>query len=309
MSAAEFSAELREFHRRKSFRRITQSLLPVHAYAHLAERYQTMLEAAEQKLRAVRELNLELMLADAKRRAGYAIVLVAAIAVYAIDFILLSAVAEYFARRVYSDPLMVALARLVIPAAILIIEMMIASQRAFAHEWAIEYGVSKTSWVWVIFSLLLLCFLPSMLVATHIVTMPARATQVLETVNILLMVGLVALAVVMHGVVLYGGQLAVEAKAYLYLKLRLRRLNKQIKRLDNKYHQAVTAATRAYILHEQLVQESKWLFPNAGVSTGPFDLTTRQLLQTKLGRELPGLPPSFDTPAQEAHGNMPSTSW
>ena len=110
MSTTDFSAELHEYRRRKLFRQITQSLLPVHSYAHKATRYQAALDAAKQKLQAVREINLELMMADAKRRAGYAIVLVAAIAVYAIDFILLSAVAEYFARRVYSDPFMVGLA-------------------------------------------------------------------------------------------------------------------------------------------------------------------------------------------------------
>lgn len=307
MSATEFSAELREFRRRKLFRQITQSLLPVHAFAHLAAKYHAALEAVKQKLQAMREINLELMLTDAKRRASYTIVLVAAVAVYAIDFILLSAVAEYFARRVYSDSFMVGLARLVIPAAILIIEMMIASQRAFAHEWDAEHGTSKTSWIWVVFSLLLLCFLPSMLVTTHIVTMPARATQTLATVNILLMVGLVALAVVMHGVVLYGGQLAVEAKAYLYLNIRSHKLNRQIKRLDNKYQKAVASVTRAYILHERLVQEYRWLFPDVPMSTGPFDITTRWLLQIRIGRELQGLPQSPDALAQEAHDNVPST--
>jgi hypothetical protein len=307
MSTTEFSAELKEFRRRKLFRQITQSLLPVHAGAHLAARYKAALEAVRQKLQALREINLEIMMADAKRRAGYAIVLVAAIAVYAIDFILLSAVAEYFARRVYSDPLMVWLARMAIPAAILIIEMMIASQRAFAHEWAGEYGSSKTSRIWVVFSLLLLCFLPSMLVATHIVTMPAHATGALETVNILLMIGLAALAVVMHGVVLYGGHLAVEAKAYLYLKLRSGKLNRKIRRLENKHHKAVAAATRAYILHEQLVREYRWLFPNAEMLTGPFDLTTRQFLQAATGRELPGLPRISGAHVQEGRLNTSST--
>lgn len=307
MSATEVSVELREFRRRKLFRQITQTLLPIHTYAHLAARYHAALEGLKQKLRAMREINLELMLTDARRRAGYAIILVSAIAIYVIDFILLSAVADYFARRVYSDPIMVGLARLVIPIAILIIEMMIASQRAFAHEWDAEHGASKTSWIWVVFSLLLLCFLPSMLVATHIVTMPARATQTLETVNILLMVGLVALAVVMHGVVLYGGQLAVEAKACLYLKIHSRRLNKQIRQLDNKHQKAVAEMTRAYILHERLVQEYRWLFPEASMSTGPFDITTWRLLQTRLGRGLPGLPQSPDALAQEAHDDMPST--
>jgi hypothetical protein len=306
MSTAEYTVQLRELRRQKLFRQITQSVLPVHTYAHLAAKYQRALDAAKQQLQMLHEINLELIMADAKRRAGYGIVLVAAIAVYAIDFILLSAVAEYFARRVYSDPFMVGLARLVIPASILVIEMMIASQRAFAHEQAAEYGTARTSRVWVVFSLLLLCFLPSMLVATYIITMPARATQVLETVNILQLVGLAALGVVMHGVVLYGGQMAVEAKAFLYLKIRSWKLSRQIHRLDDKYHQAATSATHAYILHERTVQEYRTLFPNGEMSPGPFDLTTRQLLQAKLGCELPGLPQLSGIIEREAQDNMSS---
>jgi hypothetical protein len=92
MSTKEFSNELRELRRRKLFRQIAQSLLPVHADAHLATRLKAALEAVREELRSLRLINPELMLADAKRRAGYSIVLVAAIAVYAIDFILLSAV-------------------------------------------------------------------------------------------------------------------------------------------------------------------------------------------------------------------------
>lgn len=306
MSTAEYTVQLRELRRQKLFRQITQSVLPVHIYAHLAAKYRRALDAARQQLEMLREINLELIMADAKRRAGYAIVLIAAIAVYAIDFILLSAVAEYFARRVYADLFMVGLARLVIPAAILVIEMMIASQRAFAREQAAEYGTARTSRVWVVFSLLLLCFLPSMLVATHIVTMPARATQVLETVNILQLVGLVALCVVMHGVVLYGGQMAVEAKAFLYLKIRSWKLSRRIERLDDKYHQAATSATHAYILHERTVQEYRALFPNGEMSSGPFDLTTRQLLHARLGCELPGLPQSSGIIEQEVQNNISS---
>ncbi len=299
MSASEFTLQFNELRRQKLFRQITQSVLPIHTYAHLAAQYQRALAAAQQKLQMLREINLELIMADAKRRAGYVIILIAALAVYGVDFILLSAVAEYFARRVYTDPLMVGLARLVIPAAILIIEIMIASQRAFAQEWAVEHGASKTSWIWVGFSLLLLCVLPSMLVATHIVSMPAKMTQNLEIVNMLQMVGLVALAIVMHGVVLYGGQLAVEAKAYLYLTFRSWRLNAQIGRLDGKYEEAAASATRAYILHERTVQEYRAMFPNSEMNPGPFDITTHRLLQTRLGREIPGLPPLSHTTSRE----------
>lgn len=58
--------------------------------------------------------------------------------------------------------------------------------------------------------------------------------------------------------------------------------------------------TRAYILHEQLVQEYRWLFPRSLVAVGPFDLTTRQLLHLKLGRELLGLTQSADAPEEQA---------
>lgn len=306
MSASEFTFQLNELRRQRLFRRITQSVLPVHTYAHLAAKYQRALSAAQQKLQMLREINIELVMADAKRRAGYVIILIAALAVYGIDFILLSAVAEYFARRVYTDQFMVGLARLIIPAAILIIEMMIASQRAFTQEWAVEHGSAKTSWIWVVFSLLLLCVLPSMLVATHIVTMPARMTQSLEVVNALQMVGLVALAIVMHGVVLYGGQLAVEAKAYLYLTYRSWRLNRQVGRLDSKYQKAATDATRAYILHERIVQEYRTLFPNSDISPGPFDIITSRLLQTRLGREIPGLPSLSDTVSRAENRSLES---
>ena len=308
MSASEFTLQFNELRRQKLFRQITQSVLPVHTYAHLAAQYQRALIVAKQRLQMLREINLELIMADAKRRAGYVIVLVAALAVYGVDFILLSAVAEYFARRVYTDPFMVGLARLVIPAAILIIEIMIASQRAFAQEWAVEHGASKTSWIWIVFSFLLLCVLPSMLVATHIVSMPAKMTQNLEIVNVLQMVGLVALAIVMHGVILYGGQLAVEAKAYLYLTYRSWRLNGQIGRLDTKYERAATSATRAYILHERTVQEYRAMFPNSEMNPGPFDNTTYRLLRTRLGREIPGLPPLSDTTSREEHSNLQTNS-
>jgi hypothetical protein len=107
--------------------------------------------------------------------------------------------------------------------------------------------------------------------------------------------------------VLYGGQLAVEAKAYLYLKIRSHKLNRQIKRLDNKYQKAVASATRAYILHERLVQEYRWLFPDVSMLTGPFDITTRRLLQIRIGSELQGLPQSPDALVQEALDDVPST--
>lgn len=308
MSAFDYTAQLHEMRRLGLFRRVTQTLLPVHAHAHLAAKWQAALDAARQELQMLRELNVELILSDAKRRAAYAVILVAALAVYAIDFVLLSAIAEYFARRVYSEPFMVGLARMVVPAAILVIEVMVASQRAFEREWAAEYGRARGSRVWTVFPVLLLLVLPSMLIATHLVTLPARTTRLWEAVTLFQLTGLLALAAVMHGVVLYSGQLAVEAKGYWYLRCRTWRLERRVRRLGDRQFKEASAATKAYILHERAVEEYRSLYPQAEVRPGPFDTITQQLLQTRLGHAFPSLPHAAEPQGREAcEGRAPAT--
>src|SRR5205085_2426367 len=110
LSDYDLSAELREVHRQKASRQIAQSVKPVSAYAHHAAKFLHKSANAERALRFLLKVNIELALAAAKRIAGYILIWIASVAVYFIDFILLGAVAEYFARRIYTDPDMVMLA-------------------------------------------------------------------------------------------------------------------------------------------------------------------------------------------------------
>lgn len=298
MVTIDYAAELRELNRQKLFRRVTQSILRVQSLAHEAQRLRTALSVIVAEMQRVHHLNLDLMLVDAKRKAAYVLIWLAAVACYLLDFVLLSAVAEYFARRVYSDPAMVTLARTVIPAAIIVIEMLVASQRAFAQERDAEFGRSKTSKVWLVFTVLLLIFVPAMLIATHLVTLPENLTPVWATVSLVQLLGLLALAAVAHGAVLYGGPLAVDAKAYLYLKLRWWRLSGREERLNNRTHDATGAVTQAYLLYLSVAQELASQFPPSRVEPARFDLTTQRLLSEAFGGQLPTLEsgaPSYAT--------------
>jgi hypothetical protein len=298
MNNQDYSTALKGIRRQKLFRRATQSILNVQSLAQTAQRLQRKLEVVQCESDQVRELNSELMLTDAKRRAAYMLVWLTIVAAYFLDFVLLSAVAEYFARRVYSDPTMVTLARTVIPAAIITIEMAVACQRAFAREWATEHGRTISSNVWLLFTLLLLLFVPSMLAATHLATVEAK--NVWSPVSLFQLLGLLALAVVVHGTILFGGTLAVEAKAYFYVKLRWWKLDGRRRRLENRVHALTDAATQAYVLYESHLQEYRSQFPGNEIDRAALDITTQTMLESAFGNGIRALAANGDNSCLES---------
>jgi hypothetical protein len=282
-----YEADLRELNRQRLSRRVTQSVLRVPSFAHDAQRLRTALEGVTGELARLYLLNQELLLGDAKRKGAYFLIWLALLACCLLDFTLLSAAAEYFASRVYSDPAMVMLVRIVIPIAVVTIEMLISCQRAFALQQQDEFGEKKHSKIWFIFTLGLLIFLPAMLIATQLVTLPASLTQFWLTVSFVQLVGLIALAVVAHGIVLFGGDLAIEAKAYLYLKFCLWRMRVREKRLSALRHTAILDLTQAYVLYLSLGQELVTQFPNSPFEPAQFDSVTRNVLSETYGGTLP----------------------
>lgn len=292
---SELSTELRDQRRQKSARRVAQSARPVVAHAHHAAKLMRATNEAISTLRLLLQVNFELALSDAKRVAGYVLIWLGVAAAFFLDYVVIGVVGEYFAHLVAYTPGMVTLARIVIPASILTIEMLIATQRSFAYEEALEYGHSRSHRVWVFLGLTLLCASAALVVATHLASLPARLTPALEGILRYQLIGLVALCVVVHALVLFGGRMAMEAKGYLWFKVRELRLNRKAGRLHDNFDAAATAATNGYIEHVRLVREHNMQFLEAQLRPGPFDKLTRQLLQARLDDEdedLVPLPPA-----------------
>jgi hypothetical protein len=177
---------------------------------------------------------------------------------------------------------------MVIPAGIITIEMAVACQGSFAREWVTEHGKTISSRVWPLFTLLLLLFVPSMIAATHFATVQAKSLW--GAVSLLQLLGLLALAVVVHGTILFGGALAVEAKAYLYLRLRSWKLDTRRLRLENKVDALTDAATQAYVLYESYLQEYRSQFPESEIDRASLDITTQTMLENAFGHGIRCLP-------------------
>lgn len=278
----DYSAGLDRYERQNSLRQIAQSAARVCSLSHDADKLRRKATSLVQEVGAFVHLNADLALAPARRVAAYILMWAAPLAVWFVDYVLLGAVLEYFARRIYTDPAMVTVARTIIPAAIVTIEMMIASQRSFVHEQVLESGQSRSRWTWDVFPLLMLIPLPAMVVATHYASVPAIRTPAFETILRLQLIGLVALSVVMHGVVLYGGQLAFEAKAYFFFKLRISRGNRKLKHWQSKFESTITELANAYMRHVRLIDEHNSQF-GAQLILGPFDVVTQELLAEVFG--------------------------
>lgn len=278
----DYSAGLDRYERQNSLRQIAQSAGRVCTLSHDAGKVKRKATALVQEVSAFVHLNAELALAPARRVAAYILMWVAPVAVCFVDYVLLGAVLEYFARRIYSDPAMVSVARTIIPAAIVTIEMMIASQRSFVREHALESGDSRACRTWDVFPLLMLIPLPAMVVATHYASVPATRTPAFEMILRFQLIGLVALSVVMHGVVLYGGQLAFEAKAYFFFKLRILRVNRKLRRWQSHFESRITELANVYMRHVRLIDEHNSQFRSQLIS-GPFDVVTQELLAEVFG--------------------------
>src|SRR2546426_4088079 len=278
----DLSAGLGRVQRQASLDRIAQSAASVCAFAHEAGILRHRAAEIVAEINAVIERDAELLYAPARRVAAYALMCIAPFAVCFVDYILLGSVLEYFALRVYSDPAMVTVTRAIIPPAIVAIEMFIAAQRAYAQEQAVEFGPSRSRWIWHIFPLLMIIPLPTLVVATNIAAAPAARTGVFQTILVMEIVGLVCLSVVMHGVILYGGKLASDARGYLFSKLRLRRTKRTLKRWHSRFEAVIRGLANAFSRHIRLVDDHNQQF-GSHLAQGPFDLISQELLAEIFG--------------------------
>lgn len=278
----DFATGVTRLQRQASLDRIAQSAANVCGLAN--EAYSLRATAAElvAYITALLERDAKLLYASAQRVASFVLMWIAPIAACCIDYVLLGSVLEYFALRVYSDPGMVTVTRAIIPPAIVAIEMFIAAQRAHAQEQAIDAGQSHSHWIWHLFPLLMIIPLPTLVVATNIAAAPATHTGTVQTILTLEIIGLVTLSVVMHGVILYGGALAADARGYLFSKLRLRRANKKLKQLRKRFYSALKEFRNAYARHLRFVDDHNQQF-GTHLLPGPFDRITQEVLAETFG--------------------------
>lgn len=278
----DYSTGFEQLQRQRSHEQIERTAARLGVVAHEAHDIRLRATTRAHELQAYLQRNVELAFATAARVAGYVLLWLAPFAALAVDYVLLGSVLEYFARRVYTDPEMVTVTRIIIPMAIVTVEMIISAQRVYAQEQALESGHSHSHWIWHLFPMLMIVPLPILVVATNIAAAGTARTPTFDTILKLEIVGLVALSVVMHGIILYGGQMAAEARAYFFLQLKLWRGNYSLKRLRQRFKSTIVEMLNVYRRHVRLVNEQNDQH-GLHLQPGPFDLVTQELLAEVFG--------------------------
>ncbi|MEK6288725.1 MAG: hypothetical protein AABO57_23660 [Acidobacteriota bacterium] len=288
------AAQLDETLRQRERERLSQYGTELHAYSHDVSKHQRKLNQTWEDLDFSVKVNAVLAFADARKIAGFVVVLMAALAAYLLDYIMLSSVSEYFASRVYDSESLKAAARVIVPAAIITLEMLISTQCCFANQ-PLPRSRSRVRWGWVFLGLVVGVVVPSMLIAVSLASQPQNADNAAKAVFTWETIGLVGLSLAVHGAILYGGALALEAKAWALVRINQRLLSRRIARLENKLEDAATALTNVFCEYVDALKNY-----NAQVQAAKrlpaisLDAQTRALLAERMGRDFMSRQLSFD---------------
>jgi hypothetical protein len=182
---------------------------------------------------------------------------------------------------------MIPSARAFIPAGIILVEIAIAIQLTSAREESSEYGNSSVGfWSWLAIGILFAAFMPVTVIATHLAANVDNTDPNLAAAFNWQAVGLAMLALVAHVSILFGGNLAHEAKAFLTFKVvqgSLRRQSRSQGAIFERHAQAACISFGAY-MHRLAGHNPN--YPGSRIEPGPFDVVTRSLINERYGYEI-----------------------
>lgn len=202
--------------------------------------------------------------ADTRARSSMTLLLLVLPAIYTVDYLLLAPVTEHLAAMAFRKGAVVSLAKAAIPLAFILIEVYIATQLALACE----EPTGGQRWFelarWSTIGLVMALIMPSLILQTALaqqavktamsaasgVTVVTSGWLGLDPVRAAQTVGMIALAVVAHVGVIFGGRHAASAKAYVAYRLNKSGLERRLRRLratDGSRRTQATARFQAYL--------------------------------------------------------------
>lgn len=265
---------------RQSEQRLERLLLKIHTRAHSAIGYRAEGRETGSALSLFEDAHPEFAQASTHQITKFWLLIAGLPAVYLGDLLLSSPTSEWFARRFLGgDPIIVVLARLVIPLAILLAEIFISIQRY--HAKMDDDEDSQGYRLWNACALLLFFVMPMLTAAAQIASRPAVANDTVTQSFWLRTLAIVALAFVFHGIVLFSGRLLHEAKAYFVFSVKRSRMRHTIRQCEAGFEHEALAMTNTCITYLRQVRDHNQRYLQAGLQPGPFDSVTRDLLRER----------------------------
>ncbi len=238
-----------------------------------------------EKLQQLEAAHPEWVKHDSRSSTKYSFLIAGIVAVYALDVLLFSPTAEILTEKAfYGFPFITWVARLLVPAGIIMIEILLAAQRLSARQDAEIYYTSNTGYnVWLALGIVFALVLPTLVVGTNLV----QASFASESVKAGLrwqLIGLVTLSFVMHCLIIFGGGLH-EAKSFLAHKINRNSVSRKIQFHTREFDTESQSFRRDFDNFYDLLHRHRQTF-NDNYDPGPWDSITRGFTQRVYGYEV-----------------------
>lgn len=230
-------------------------------------------------------------------------------AIFTIDLCLLAGISHFLISLAYvSEKGPPWQAMVVVPAALFGLELVVAAHMAMAERAAESGGPSsrRTLWLWRLFGGVLSIVVPVLGTAALISVFDAAELGITPGIRLLLVIGVITLAAVCHGSVIFGGASALGALAKLLFLPRLAWVDWRIWRSDRAAQAAQDRAHDAMIEYEKQVDDFRRVY--AEVPAHLFiPERDRELIDAVLG-EITVARPAEVAASREASGQLGSVN-
>ena len=239
-------------------------------------------QEADERLELLKTLNrsfLNVSAAQTVEYLGWAALIPAA---YVLDCLLFAPNGRHLAQRSFpGQNTMVSVMSFVVPAVVLALENGIAN---YLIDWREnqQKRVLHTSGVWSA-AVLATVIVPALVAVTQWALLPVNSSNRLAAMFTFQSLALIIIALLTHGLVVFGGRRARDAKAFGFYKFGEFRLRRQSRRLNNDYESHRRAMAQAFTDYRRELDVHNSRYPMAQIAPGPFDRTTAEELNNWFG--------------------------
>jgi len=269
-------------------RQIGNLLRDTQRQAHVSQSFSTKQKEAVLDLEQLEQSHPEFTDLTIERMVLYGVLFVALPIIYLIDLMLFFQTALVLSDYAFTyRSWMVTVFCYLIPALVLGIELGVASQMYAARQPQSGAGTNNLSYgKWFVLGLMLLIVMPTLVISTHPALEFWGQGDHLSKLLTWQLVGFVALVIVTHCFVIFGGDLAHNAKAYALFSGRRLALRQTIRRCEARHQQAAQTAVESFGTYLRMLDEYRRLDSNVPMAAGPFDSVTRNLINQLHGYEV-----------------------
>jgi hypothetical protein len=293
----QFNQSRQEQNEAESRSRLERLLAAMHTGAHSAHSARVARRCADLKRRWLEMKESAFASAPARKIVGYLVLNMVYPAAYIIDVVLLSLVAQDMVRSSSANKkLMAIILCVVLPLAILLCEIAIQEHWADLREKAA--GFSPALLVAGLAAVVVMLIMPAMIASAEYMRQQAviaasggKTSARTAALLSLTVFNKAATSLMVHGLVLLGGLVAREAKAFLFFKLTQLKLQRESRRQNERFARRAQDVANDFRSYWHGLDDHNRRFINRPVTAGPFDKVTRELINERAGHEVI-LPPT-----------------